>query len=328
MAEKNQLSLCIITKNEEEFLTNCLNEMKEIADEVMVVDLGSDDHTLELAKQAGTKVYQPKWEDDFSKIKNFCMEHASGKWVLFMQADEMISPENLEQLNLLMKNPSAEGYLISVDYDLEERGISSPAQFLRLIRNRKEYRFCYRSFAYIPDETIYSLQNSYLCITHRRKRSVGWQLEEQIRLLKEDIQEHPHDSYVRYMEGIQLLNRRKYSESIVSFELAQQTINLGYLYAPHMYKCKGVSLISLERYQEAEEVLTESLKHFPFYNDLLVLRAEVYRQLGRNREATDDLKACLTLWERPNAFVPAPEIDTTKIQKMLEEIQTIPNQES
>ncbi|HEX3026581.1 MAG TPA: glycosyltransferase [Clostridia bacterium] len=229
MEKKKQLSLCVITKNDAEFLPECLNDMKDIADEILVADLGSEDRTPELAEQAGVAVYRTKWENDFSKIRNFCMERASGKWVLFLQADEVLSQEQHAELSLLLKNPNAEGYLIYVDYNPKERGISSPAQFLRLIRNRKEYCFHYRSFPYIPDEALYSLQNCSLRITHRREKTIGWQLEEKHTLLKEDLRENPADSFLRYMEGIELLNREKFEESTGSFEMARRAVTGGYL---------------------------------------------------------------------------------------------------
>jgi glycosyltransferase involved in cell wall biosynthesis len=328
MVEKNQLSLCIITKDEETYLSDCLNDMKGFADEILVVSLGSGEHSLEAAKQAGAAVYRPEWENDFSKIKNYCMEHATGKWVLFLQADEVIPPEQRAELKLLLKNPSAEGYLFYEDCSQNKRKISSPAEFLRLIRNRKEYRFFYRSFEYIPDELLYSVQNSGLRITHRGGTTGGWQLEERTRLLKEDVKEHPQDSYVQYLKGLELLNQEEYAESAVPLEQARQTVNWGYLYAPHLYQCLGVSLVSMERYREAEDILTEGFKLFPFYTDLLVLRAELYRQIGRTQEATKDLETCLTLRKRTSAGIPEPEADTGLIQKMLEEIQSGSNQES
>ncbi|WP_283610660.1 glycosyltransferase [Faecalispora anaeroviscerum] len=321
MEGTKQLSLCVITKNDAAFLPDCLSEMQDVADEILVVDLGSDDDTLKLAEQAGAKLYRLEWEEDFSKIKNFCMEHAAGKWVLFLQADEKISQEQREELKILLQNPSAEGYLLYVDYNQEERGISSPAQFLRLIRNRTEYRFCYRSFEYLPDKVIFPLRNTGIRITHRSKETVTWPLEERIRLLEEDVREHPQSSYVRYMEGIELLNQGEYEESVVPLDQARRAVNWGYLYAPHLYKCLGFVLISLERYQEAVEVLGEGIENISFYNDLLVLRAETYRLLNRNQEALEDLEACIALRMEPNASVPCTEIEDSIVQEMWEEIR-------
>ena len=248
------------------------------------------------------------------------MERAAGKWVLFLQADEAIPHEQLKELKFILKNPNAEGYLIYSGYAPEERNVSSPTQFLRLIRNRKEYCFLYRSFEYIPEEVLYSVCDSHLCITHRGEKTVGWQLKERIRLLQKDIKEHPRDSYVSYLEGIELMDRGKYGESAVPFELARRTIGGGTLYAPHLYKCLGISLLYLARYGEAEKILSEGYTLFPFYRDLLVLRAETYRRLGRDRDALEDLEACISLGKMPNPYVPGPEINDSVIQEMLEEI--------
>lgn len=322
MEEKAKLSLCIITKNDAAFLPVCLNEMKDVADEILVADLGSKDRTPELAEQAGATVYRLKWENNFSQIKNFCMEHASGKWVLFLQADEILPTEQHAELRLLLKNPNAEGYLLYVDYHQEERGISSPAQFLRLIRNRSEYRFHYRSFPYIPDEVLYSLQNCSLHITHRGERSIGWQLEKMQTLLKEDLREHPTDGYLQYMEGIELLNQEKFEESTESFEAARRAITGGYLYVPHLYKCYGYALMALDRQEKAEEILTEGVQYTPFYNDLLVLLAELHHQRGQSQRALQDLETCVALRSKLNPYVPAPEIDPAILQEMWEEIKT------
>lgn len=321
MTQEKQLTLCIITKNDEPFLPDCLNSMKEAADELLVADLGSSDRTVQLAKQAGATVYQPKWENDFSKIRNFCMDHAAGKWVLFLQADEIIAKEQLKELKFLLNNPNAEGYLIYVESNQEGWSISSPTQFLRLLRNRKEYRFCFRSFEYIPEEILYSLQNCSLHITHRENKAIAWQLKERIRLLEEDRQEHPQNGYLGYLKGMELLNQEKVKECIAPLELARKAINGVRLYTPHLYKLLGIALLSQKRYPEAEEVFSEGIKLSPFYNDLLILRAELYHELDRNQEALVDLKTCQSLRRSPNPYVPSPEINNSIIQEIWKEIQ-------
>ncbi len=319
MKEEKQLSLCVITKNDEAFLFDCLNDMKDTADEMLVADLGSTDHTIELAKQAGAVVYQPEWKNDFSSVKNFCMEHASGKWVLFLQADEKIDKDQQKELRFLLKNPNAEGYLIYAGYDPKERNVTSHTQFLRLIRNRKEYRFCFRSFEMIPDEVISSIYDSHLRITHRGEKTVGWQLEERKRLLKEDLLENPQNSYVRYLEGIEFLNEEKCEECTASLEQARRKLGGGHFYGPQLYKCLVVSLLSLERNQEAEAALREGIQLFPFYNDLLVLRAELNLRLGQKEKALKDLELCMHLREGLNVSVPGPEIGISVIEEMIKE---------
>lgn len=320
MAQKKQLTLCIITKNDAPFLSDCVRNMKEIADEFLVVDLGSHDKTILIANQVGATVYQPKWENDFSKILNFCMDHASGKWVLFLQADEHISKEQQSELKMLLKNPNAEGYLIYRDSNQKEWSISSPTQYLRLLRNRPEYRFSFRSFAYIPDETLSSLQNCRLRITRHNKNGIGWQLAEQLQLFEKDIKEHPQNGYLQYMKGIELLNQGKVKESIAPFEITHKAVDGVRLYTPHFYKLYGISLLSQKQYEKSEKILNEGIHLAFYYSDLLILRAELYHQLDENQKALEDLESCRSLRKLPNSYMPTPEIDNSVIEQLEKEI--------
>ncbi len=321
MEEHKALSLCIITKNGEASISSCLQNMKGIADEIIVADLGSDDRTKAFAREFGAVVYQPEWEDDFSKIMNFCMDHAAGKWVLFLWADEVIPPEQHKELKLLLQNPAAEGYLIDVDgMSKQGKGATAfPAQSLRLLRNRKNYRFCYRSCPYIPDEELYAILQSGVALTCTGETAV-WQAEERSRLLRLDIEEHPKDSYVRYLEGNEFFNQERYKESAAAFELALRALGGGYIYAPYLYKYLGICLLALSRHKAAEEVLSEGAFLFPFFTDLLVLRAGLYRQLSRDTEAKKDLEICLMLQDTPSISIPKPVIGRADIANMLREI--------
>jgi glycosyltransferase involved in cell wall biosynthesis len=320
MASKNRLSLCVITQNDERYISNCLRDMMDIADEIIVADLGSSDRTAELAREFGAAVYPVKLENDYSRIRNFCMDQAGGRWVLFLQADEVIEEEQRKEIRRLLDNPNAEGYLLYIEYNPEERGISSPAQMLRLLRNRKEYRFQYRSFEYIPDEIMTGIIDSDLKITHRGRRTVSRQIRTRISLLKEEAEENPEDAYLQYLFGIELLNSGKYEESLPYLEKARKTVNWGYLYAPHLYKCLGWAYLYLERYTQAREALDEGVENFVFYTDLLILRAELSRQLGMFEEARQDLMNCIRLREQPCLSVPSPEIDDDIVKGMLNEL--------
>ena len=83
-----KISACVITKNEEKNLPHWLACMKNVADEIVVVDTGSTDNTVALAKEAGAKLYNFKWINDFAAAKNYAIEQVTGDWILFMDADE------------------------------------------------------------------------------------------------------------------------------------------------------------------------------------------------------------------------------------------------
>jgi len=88
------LSICMMVKDEEKNLKRCLPSLEGIADELVVVDTGSCDNTIEVAKSFGAKVFEHPWENDFSKHRNQTIEYASGDWVFIIDADEELFISN------------------------------------------------------------------------------------------------------------------------------------------------------------------------------------------------------------------------------------------
>ena len=88
----NSLSVCVITLNEERNLPRALRSVQGIADEIVVVDSGSGDHTKEIAREFGAKIIEHAWSD-FAAQKNFAAGAATNDWVLSLDADEELSPE-------------------------------------------------------------------------------------------------------------------------------------------------------------------------------------------------------------------------------------------
>ena len=88
MNNKPTLSLCMIVKDEESMLANCLKSVNGYVDEIIVVDTGSSDRTVEIAEEHGAKVFHHQWENDFSKHRNQAIGYASGDWILVLDADE------------------------------------------------------------------------------------------------------------------------------------------------------------------------------------------------------------------------------------------------
>lgn len=85
------ISCCIITKNEEDNISDCIKSIIDIVDEIIILDTGSKDKTIEIAQSfAKVKVYETLWKDDFSKARNECIDYASGDWLLIIDADEQL----------------------------------------------------------------------------------------------------------------------------------------------------------------------------------------------------------------------------------------------
>ncbi|MCU0591473.1 MAG: glycosyltransferase [Desulfobacterales bacterium] len=88
---QGNLSLCMIVRDEERHLARCLQSAKPIADEIILVDTGSTDRTKAIGAVFGAKVYDVSWKNDFSEARNFSLSKASSRWILILDADEVIS---------------------------------------------------------------------------------------------------------------------------------------------------------------------------------------------------------------------------------------------
>jgi glycosyltransferase involved in cell wall biosynthesis/lipopolysaccharide biosynthesis regulator YciM len=93
----------MITKDEEHCLRNCLRSVCDLADEIVIVDTGSSDRTVEIAREFGARVRHLKWVDDFSAARNASLEMARGEWILSLDADEEIALEDHANINLLLR---------------------------------------------------------------------------------------------------------------------------------------------------------------------------------------------------------------------------------
>ncbi len=88
--KQEKISLCMMVKNEEAMLAQCLDSVKDLVSEIIVVDTGSTDKTKEIAGKYGAKIFDFVWKDDFAAARNFSISKATGSWILWLDADETI----------------------------------------------------------------------------------------------------------------------------------------------------------------------------------------------------------------------------------------------
>lgn len=103
------ISACYIVKNEADKLARSLESIKDIFDELIVTDTGSTDGTCDIARAYGAKIYNHQWQNDFSEARNFTIEKATGKWILFLDADEYFTPETAGNIRTVLEAADREG---------------------------------------------------------------------------------------------------------------------------------------------------------------------------------------------------------------------------
>ncbi|PKN18022.1 MAG: hypothetical protein CVU71_10890 [Deltaproteobacteria bacterium HGW-Deltaproteobacteria-6] len=117
-SKKGTLSLCMIVKNEEKHLVRCLKSVRDVVDEIIMVDTGSTDRTIDIGKIFGAKIFEFPWTGDFSAARNESLKYATGDWILILDADEVLSPLDFKELK-----------------DIIHKKSSSPAAYSIITRN-------------------------------------------------------------------------------------------------------------------------------------------------------------------------------------------------
>jgi tetratricopeptide (TPR) repeat protein len=256
------LSLCMIVKNEEASLPQALSSVKEVVDEMIILDTGSTDRTAEIAKEFGASVYHFEWCNDFSAARNEALKYVQGQWVLVLDADEVLTPKIVPEMKQAIKSnslgdSSATRHLV-INLVRQEVGASqSPYSLVsRLFRNHPKIRFSRPYHAMVDDSVQELLQRepqwqvvslSRVAILH-----YGYQPEAiaaqdkytKARTIMEGfLASHPNDPYVcnklgalylsigQVREGIELLKRGLSATAVEAPVLFELHYHLGNAYS-------------------------------------------------------------------------------------------------
>lgn len=138
------ISLCMIVKNEEEMLENCLKSAANICDEIIIVDTGSEDDTKKIARKFTDKIYDFEWIDDFSAARNYSYSLATKEYILLLDADDVLLPEDQKKLKELKKNLSSDIDVVTFNYVMTTDSNGKPTFHFRqprLVKRSKGYKW-------------------------------------------------------------------------------------------------------------------------------------------------------------------------------------------
>ncbi|RJE86679.1 glycosyltransferase [Paenibacillus sp. 1011MAR3C5] len=167
----NSISLCMIVRNEEDSLGRCLASVKDAVDEIVIVDTGSTDKTKEIAASFGAVIYDFEWIDNFAAARNYSFEQATKTFILWLDADDVIEPEDLARLKALKEKEELSYDSVTMNYNLTFDHNGNPVFSLR--RNRLVRRS--RGFRWIGPVHEYLAVSGYtyhsdIAVTHRKER--------------------------------------------------------------------------------------------------------------------------------------------------------------
>lgn len=206
----------MIVKNEEALLSTCLESVKDQVDEIIIVDTGSTDRTVEIATNYNAKIYHHEWENSFSKARNYSLEYATCDWILILDADEELDAEDAPGLKTIIRESGADLIYLQVLDKTPEGKIVSILNSERLFKNHHGIR--YDGIVHNALKFNCSTETSAIKIFH-----YGYNLDEEkmekkfIRtstLLREQIKNDPLNPMPHHFLAIAFSSRNKYDECI------------------------------------------------------------------------------------------------------------------
>lgn len=306
-AGRPTLSLCMIVKNEEANLSRCLESVRGIADEIIIVDTGSTDRTVEIAREYGAKIVSHRWEDDFAAARNVSLSHATSDWILVLDADEALAEEDRGRLRALLRDNGPTAYLLNIVSPVDDRRSSHAVinAFPRLFRNRPEIRFEGRvheqmspSIARMGGTVMPSDIRAHHRGYHGRWVDLPAKRQRNIRLLRSQLSDRPEDPSAHFHLGEVYALEGKIGEAIASYRAALSLPGLPPSNRSVAHRSLAACLLNRRRFEEAWQECVAALKEDQGYAMPHLTGAIALGHLGRYEEAIRQIDLYLTKVER------------------------------
>ena len=320
---KPDISLCMIVKNEADYLPICLESVADLVDEIIIVDTGSTDDTVAVARKFGAQVFPFNWCDDFSAARNESLHHATGEWILYLDADERVDEPNKQKIRtLLQQHPEAVAMNVRVVIPQPGNNLVTGfgLDYCRLFRNAPDIRF----EGVVHEQILPSIfrhggdiLKTNIEIDHwgfgRRQKRRDIRNERNVRLLEAEVDKNPGDSFLRYHLAIAYRTVGRSHDAIVQF---QQVIRQGDL-KPELQANSAMFLAQLYLAQSdidrAEIYANRALQilpgeHFPYY-----ILATTSLSRGDVHMAAERLEALMKLASQKSSYIPVVKIDMDQV---------------
>ncbi len=310
------ISACLMVKNEEELLPGCLDSIRDWVDEIIVVDTGSTDRTIEIAESYGARVYHQPWEGNFSKHRNYTIELATCEWVFIIDADERFVKKDVP--GLLSAINSGDHEVISVNvynlYGRSQHKLTS-VNSIRFFRRKLNLRYegIVHNSLYVPKGI--RIARAPFAIEHLgydlEPEKMEAKFERSHALLLKQVEEDPDFAYAWF--NLAQLYRGRFKDDLEKFgprviECAQKVIELidpedaqrGHFYIM-AHDQIGWSRFLLGDYDEAERWARKALELKPDYLDPMMLLGHVHSRRGEAEEAIAAYRRYLEARDKYNA---------------------------
>jgi tetratricopeptide (TPR) repeat protein len=310
LANRATISACMIVKNEEEHLPACLASIRNWVDEIIVVDTGSSDRTVEIAESYGARVFFQKWEGDFSKARNYSLAQATKDWIFIIDADEEFVEEDVPLIRQVVGQNKYR--LVSINVYNMNKETGEYTSFLPSFRlYRRDAGFYYDGI--VHNQLKFDRSEPVLRVGIRL-RHYGYSLSpEKMKkklarsreLLEKQLRDTPNEPYVHFNyaqllrgNGVDLDDetcRAIIYHAGKAIELTKDKLG-PYLHVHLMAHHQLITTYMYQkRLQEAEELCLKALELKPDYLDPVLSLGHIYSQMRKFDKAEEYFKKYLDM---------------------------------
>ncbi|MGP8201494.1 MAG: glycosyltransferase [Limisphaerales bacterium] len=275
------LSLAMIVKNESRCLARCLQSVKAIVDEIVVVDTGSTDDTIKIAREFGAKISNFDWVSDFAAARNFALRQAAGDWILVLDADEWADETLAGEIPAFVRGKPAVGMLKVVsDFRRHNQLLRSQCFISRLFPRGAHFA------GHIHEQLI-----SPLARTHLRGdlRHDGYlesrKSDRNMRLLEAELERDPENVYYLFQLAVEHNAMGQPEKAFDCLQKAFALVKPGDPAAPNIAVDFLYTIIELKKFEEGIEVIAKAEKHLGAFPDFFLVRGLFFMNLIRSNPA-------------------------------------------
>ncbi len=298
------LSLCMIVKNEERFLAACLESVRGVVDEIIVVDTGSTDGTVEIARSFGANVVFREWRNDFSWARNESLALATRRWTLVLDADEEVTPDSLALLRALRDTPAGvTGVYVQIQNDVDDASGAASTMTHVLPRlfpttPRIRYRNVIHESAVLDDEAYLLSVVSPIVVRHKGYTAaiVGerGKHERNRPLLERAIREAADDAFSWFNFGTSAVASGDFDTAIEALERMFAMSGPMRAFFPIAYAMLAQAYAEgpkdLER---GLKVVDDGLAAFPAHPNIVFTKGYLLAEAGRYDEARSEYEQAM-----------------------------------
>lgn len=313
MERKHTVSLCMIVKNEESCLRRCLDSLTGIVDEIIIVDTGSTDKTVEIAKEFDAIIKPYQWKNDFADARNYALSFATKDWILVLDADEYLRQSDRDLLISSLNDVSNDCYFIKT---LNFTTSANDENYMvnlnqRIFKNHKGFKYIgsiHEQVQYFGNEAN-RLPNKIIDVgfyhTGYLRETVELKNKPQrnIEILTEILEKEPENSFHKFNLANEMYQLQKYDEAIKLYDEAYYSSNSSQGFMPKLIVFRINAFMAHQDFKKALEAVNEGIKIYPTYTHLMFLKATLEEESGLITKAIDSYEACLKLGK------PSPEFE-------------------